>query len=73
MLVEKYLLNVKKRLNKIFEIAWLIICFSSIIAIIYYYFNYGLEPVKPLLLIAPISGLFYYSRRQRGKKMEKEQ
>ncbi|MAS52682.1 MAG: hypothetical protein CMD20_05715 [Flavobacteriales bacterium] len=62
----------KKRLNKIFEIAWLIIGISSIIAFIYYYFNYGLEPVKPLLLIIPVSGIFYYSRRQRGKKMDSE-
>jgi len=61
---------VKKSLNKIFEITWLIIGFSSIIAFIYFYLNYGLEPVKPLLLIIPVSGVFYYSRRQRGKKMD---
>ena len=56
----------------VIEIAWLIIGISSIIAFIYYYFNYGLEPVKPLLLIIPVSGIFYYSRRQRGKKMDAE-
>ena len=65
-------LNVKKRLNKIFEIAWLLIGIVSIVASVYYYFNYGLEPVKPLLLIIPVSGIFYVIRRQRGKKMESE-
>jgi len=64
---------VKKRLNKILEIAWLIIGISSIIAFVYYFFTYGFEPVKPLLLIIPVSAIFYYSRRQRGKKMESEE
>jgi hypothetical protein len=63
---------VKKHLNKIFEIAWLIIGISSIIASVYYYFKYGLEPVKPLLLIIPVSGVFYYIRRKRGGKMNKK-
>ena len=62
----------KKRLNKIFEIAWLIIGITSIIAAVYYYINYGLDPIKPLLLIIPVSAIFYYTRRQRGKKMESE-
>tara|TARA_B100000768_G_C11017602_1_gene264746 strand:+ start:14 stop:208 length:195 start_codon:yes stop_codon:yes gene_type:complete len=64
---------VKKRLNKIFEIAWLFIGITSIIAGVYFYIKYGLEPIKPLLLITPVSAVFYYSRRQRGKKIESEQ
>ena len=70
--MENYPLNVKNRLNKIFEITWLIIGISSIIALVYYYFKFGLEPVKPLFIIIPVSGIFYYSRRKRGREIDKE-
>tara|TARA_B100001094_G_C18123501_1_gene768156 strand:+ start:830 stop:1021 length:192 start_codon:yes stop_codon:yes gene_type:complete len=61
---------VKKRLNKIFEITWLSICLASTIAAAYYFINYGLKQIKPLLIIIPVSAFFYYSRRQRAKKIE---
>tara|TARA_B100000674_G_scaffold72871_1_gene50361 strand:- start:15930 stop:16124 length:195 start_codon:yes stop_codon:yes gene_type:complete len=64
---------VKKRLNKILEITWLLIGISSIVALVYYYLDGRIEDVKPLLFIVPVSVLFYISRRRRGKKMDSEE
>jgi len=64
---------VKKRLNKILEITWLLIGISSIVALVYYYLDGRIEHVKPLLFIIPVSVLFYISRRRRGKKMDSEE
>jgi len=63
---------VKNRLNKIFEYTWLTIAVLAIIAFIYYYYNYGIQTVKPLIIIIPISITFYLIRRQRSSKFEKE-
>jgi len=64
---------VKNHLNKILEYTWLAIAILAIIAFIYYYYNYGFHPVKPLIIIIPISIIFYLVRRQRSNKFEKEE
>lgn len=63
----------KKRLNKLLEITWLIIGISSLIALVYYYLNYGFDSIKPFLVIIPVSVVFYISRRKRGAKLEEEE
>jgi len=64
---------VKNRLNKILEYTWLAIVILTIIAFIYYYYNYGFQTVKPLIIIIPISIIFYLVRRKRSSKFEKEE
>ena len=63
----------KNRLNKILEYTWLTIAVLAIIAFIYYYYNYGIQTVKPLIIITPISIIFYLIGRQRSSKFEKEE
>jgi uncharacterized membrane protein len=64
---------VKNHLNKILEYTWLAIAIVAVVAFIYYYFNYGFQPVKPLIAIIPISIIFYFVRRQRSRKFEEEE
>ena len=62
----------KQRLNKIFEILWLVIIILCIIGTAHYYIKYD-KWMKELLFMIPISIFFYIIRRRRGKNIKEDQ
>lgn len=66
-------MSVKKNLNKIMEVTWLLIAIFSLVTFAVVFYNHGWKPAQPMAIFFPIAVIFYFVRRKRSKALSEEE